>query len=221
MNRVALEAARRSVEIEEAGVAKLRAALDGALGEALEQAIATIKAARGKVIVSGMGKSGHIGRKVAATLASTGTPAFFLHPAEASHGDLGMVTADDVVLAFSWSGETAELADLIEYSKRFAIPLIAAASRRDSALGRVRRHPAGIAAGRGGLPQRTGPDHVHHHPARARRRAGGGSDRGSRLFGAGFPSVPSRRQARRPAAQGGRPDARRAGHAPAAGTRPP
>ncbi|WP_374544496.1 SIS domain-containing protein [Rhodoblastus sp.] len=137
MNRVALEAARKSVEIEEAGVARLRAALDGALGEALEQAIAAIRASRGRVIVSGMGKSGHIGRKVAATLASTGTPAFFLHPAEASHGDLGMVTTDDVVLAFSWSGETAELADLIEYAKRFAIPLIAAASRRDSALGRA------------------------------------------------------------------------------------
>ncbi len=137
MNSIALEAARKSVEIEKAGVAHLRAALDGALGEALEKAIATIRAARGRVIVSGMGKSGHIGRKVAATLASTGTPAFFLHPAEASHGDLGMVTQDDVVLAFSWSGETAELADLIEYAKRFAIPLIAAASRRDSALGRA------------------------------------------------------------------------------------
>ncbi|MGO8739955.1 KpsF/GutQ family sugar-phosphate isomerase [Rhodoblastus sp.] len=137
MNSIALEAARKSVEIETAGVARLRAALDGELGEALGKAIATIRAARGKVIVSGMGKSGHIGRKVAATLASTGTPAFFLHPAEASHGDLGMVTQDDVVLAFSWSGETAELADLIEYAKRFAIPLIAAASRRDSALGRA------------------------------------------------------------------------------------
>jgi arabinose-5-phosphate isomerase len=137
MNPVALEAARKSVEIEQAGVARLRAALDGELGAAVEQAVATIRAARGRVIVSGMGKSGHIGRKVAATLASTGTPAFFLHPAEASHGDLGMVTADDVVLAFSWSGETAELADLIEYAKRFAIPLVAAASRRDSALGRA------------------------------------------------------------------------------------
>ncbi len=104
---------------------------------ALEAAIEKIRAARGKVIVSGMGKSGHIGRKVAATLASTGTPAFFLHPAEASHGDLGMVTPDDVILAFSWSGETAELADLIEYAKRFAIPLIAATSRGDSALGRA------------------------------------------------------------------------------------
>ncbi|MCI4679761.1 KpsF/GutQ family sugar-phosphate isomerase [Rhodoblastus acidophilus] len=137
MNSIALEAAQRSVEIEAAGVASLRAALDGELGAALEKAIATIRAARGRVIVSGMGKSGHIGRKVAATLASTGTPAFFLHPAEASHGDLGMVTQDDVVLAFSWSGETVELADLIEYAKRFAIPLIAAASRRDSALGRA------------------------------------------------------------------------------------
>jgi arabinose-5-phosphate isomerase len=137
MHEIALAAARKSVEIEKAGVAQLRAALDGELGSALEKAIATIKAARGRVIVSGMGKSGHIGRKVAATLASTGTPAFFLHPAEASHGDLGMVTQDDVVLAFSWSGETAELADLIEYAKRFAIPLIAAASRAESALGRA------------------------------------------------------------------------------------
>ncbi len=116
---------------------KLREALDGKLGVALEAAIEKIRAARGKVIVSGMGKSGHIGRKVAATLASTGTPAFFLHPAEASHGDLGMVTPDDVILAFSWSGETTELADLIEYAKRFAIPLIAATSRGDSALGRA------------------------------------------------------------------------------------
>ncbi len=137
MKRVALEAARRSVEIETVGIAHLREALDGELGVALEAAIAAIRVARGKVIVSGMGKSGHIGRKVAATLASTGTPAFFIHPAEASHGDLGMVSQDDVILAFSWSGETAELADLIEYAKRFAIPLIAVASKRDSALGRA------------------------------------------------------------------------------------
>ncbi len=137
MTRVALEAARKSVEIETAGLAQLRAALDGDLGAALERAIETIRTARGRVIVSGMGKSGHIGRKVAATLASTGTPAFFLHAAEASHGDLGMVTQDDVLLAFSWSGETAELADLIEYAKRYAVPLIALTSRRDSALGRA------------------------------------------------------------------------------------
>ena len=137
MRHVALEAARKSVEIEIKGVAQLRAALDAELGKALEQAIEIIRNARGRVVVSGMGKSGHIGRKVAATLASTGTPAFFLHAAEASHGDLGMVTQDDVLLAFSWSGETAELADLIEYSKRFAVPLIAGTSKRESALGRA------------------------------------------------------------------------------------
>jgi len=137
MTRIALEAARKSVEIETKGMAHLRAALDGDLGHALEQAIELIRNARGRVVVSGMGKSGHIGRKVAATLASTGTPAFFLHAAEASHGDLGMVTQDDVLLAFSWSGETAELADLIDYSKRFTVPLIAGTSRRDSALGRA------------------------------------------------------------------------------------
>ena len=79
-------------------------------------------AARGRVIVSGMGKSGHVARKIAATLASTGTPALFVHPAEASHGDLGMITADDVVLLLSNSGETPELADLIAYTRRFAHP---------------------------------------------------------------------------------------------------
>ena len=137
MTRVALEAARKSIGIEIAGMAQLRDALDGELGAALEQAIALIRKARGRVVVSGMGKSGHIGRKLAATLASTGTPAFFLHAAEASHGDLGMVTQDDLLLALSWSGETAELADLIEYAKRYAVPLIAFTSRRDSALGRA------------------------------------------------------------------------------------
>ena len=86
-------------------------------------------AARGRVIVSGMGKSGHVARKIAATLASTGTPALFVHPAEASHGDLGMITAEDVVLLLSNSGETPELADLIAYTRRFGIPLIGVAGR--------------------------------------------------------------------------------------------
>ncbi|MGZ5854901.1 MAG: KpsF/GutQ family sugar-phosphate isomerase, partial [Xanthobacteraceae bacterium] len=94
----------------------------------------TIRNARGRVIVSGMGKSGHIGHKIAATLSSTGTPAFFVHPAEASHGDLGMITADDVVLALSWSGETAELKSLIDYSRRFRIPLIAVTAVTGSTL---------------------------------------------------------------------------------------
>jgi arabinose-5-phosphate isomerase len=84
-----------------------------------------------------MGKSGHVGQKIAATLASTGTPAQFVHPAEASHGDLGMITRSDIILALSWSGETAELANLITYARRFAVPLIAMTSRADSALGRA------------------------------------------------------------------------------------
>ncbi len=89
----------------------------------------------GRVVVTGMGKSGHVARKIAATMASTGTPAQFVHPAEASHGDMGMITAADAVLALSNSGETAELADLITYSRRWRIPLIAITSRRNSTLG--------------------------------------------------------------------------------------
>ena len=91
------------------------------LGAPFAAAIELIRGASGRVVVSGMGKSGHIGHKIAATLASTGTPAFFVHPAEASHGDLGMITPDDVIMALSWSGETAELRSLIDYSRRFRI----------------------------------------------------------------------------------------------------
>ncbi len=91
----------------------------------------------GRVIVSGVGKSGHIGSKIAATLASTGTPAFFVHPAEANHGDLGMIARDDVILAMSWSGESAELSGVIDYSRRFSIPLVAVTSGENSALARA------------------------------------------------------------------------------------
>jgi arabinose-5-phosphate isomerase len=109
-----------------------------ALGESLNgdfsRAIDAILAIKGRVIVSGMGKSGHIGRKIAATLASTGTPALFLHPAEASHGDLGMVTRADALLMLSNSGETAELADLITYARRLSIPLIGMANNPESKL---------------------------------------------------------------------------------------
>ena len=104
------------------------------LEEAFCDAVDAMLAARGRVIVSGMGKSGHVGAKIAATMASTGTPAQFVHPAEASHGDLGMITADDVVLMLSNSGETRELADIIAHTRRFSIPLIGVASNRDSTL---------------------------------------------------------------------------------------
>ncbi len=104
------------------------------LGESFGRAVELILAARGRVIVSGMGKSGHIARKIAATFASTGTPAHFVHPAEASHGDLGMVTAGDVALILSNSGETPELADIIAHTRRFSIPMIGIASREGSTL---------------------------------------------------------------------------------------
>ncbi|MPT23783.1 MAG: KpsF/GutQ family sugar-phosphate isomerase, partial [Starkeya sp.] len=127
----------RTLAIESKGLAALSAAIEAELGDAVENAIALIEGARGRVIVTGMGKSGHIGRKLAATFASTGTPALFLHAAEASHGDLGMVTPDDVLLAISWSGETSELGDIVHYAGRFAVPLVAITSNAESTLGRA------------------------------------------------------------------------------------
>ena len=136
----AVSAALRAVAIERKGLIALEEALatpgEGSLGRALQRAVETLLAAPGRAIVSGIGKSGHIARKIAATLASTGQPAAFVHPAEASHGDLGMVQNGDVVIALSWSGESVELAAIVTYAKRFAIPLIALTSKADSALGR-------------------------------------------------------------------------------------
>ncbi|MBN4683844.1 SIS domain-containing protein, partial [Pandoraea nosoerga] len=95
------------------------------LGDAFVSAVETLFAARGRIVCTGIGKSGHVGRKIAATLASTGAPAMFVHATEASHGDLGMIGPDDVILALSKSGETKELSDILGYAKRFSIPLIA------------------------------------------------------------------------------------------------
>ena len=114
--------------------AKALAELAGALDEGFSQAVNVILAATGRVIVTGMGKSGHIARKIAATLASTGTPAHFVHPAEASHGDLGMLARGDVALVLSNSGETPELADVLSYTRRFEIPLIGVAANANSTL---------------------------------------------------------------------------------------
>ena len=130
----------RTIGTERLGLEALEEALrtsgEGALGAAFSQAVERIAAASGRVIVTGMGKSGHIARKIAATLASTGQPAQFIHSAEASHGDLGMVQNGDVVLAISWSGETVELAPVVTFVKRYAIPLIALTANAESALGR-------------------------------------------------------------------------------------
>jgi arabinose-5-phosphate isomerase len=131
----AIASALRTLESEAGGITALVEALQNGLGGPFVAATDLIRNAKGRVIVTGLGKSGHIGRKIAATLASTGTPAFFVHAAEASHGDLGMITPDDVIIALSWSGETAELKNLINYSRRFRIGLIGITSEADSTLG--------------------------------------------------------------------------------------
>jgi arabinose-5-phosphate isomerase len=129
--------AARTLALEIRGLQAVERAVQNDAQQSFAAAVAAVNRARGRVIVTGMGKSGHIGQKIAATLASTGTPAFFVHPAEASHGDLGMIARDDVILALSWSGETVELASVITYSRRFGVTLIALTSRGDSALGKA------------------------------------------------------------------------------------
>jgi arabinose-5-phosphate isomerase len=129
-----IASALRTLEAEAGGVAALAAAIRDGLGRPFAAAVELIRGAKGRLIVTGMGKSGHIGRKIAATFASTGAPAFFVHPSEASHGDLGMITADDLIMALSWSGETVELKDLIDYSRRFRIGLIGITANGESTL---------------------------------------------------------------------------------------
>ena len=126
-----LAVARRVLALEAGALSLLADSLDEAV---FARAVALLAGASGRVVVSGMGKSGHVGRKIAATLASTGTPALFVHPAEASHGDLGMIVPGDGVLALSNSGETPELADLVAHARRFALPLVAITGRAESAL---------------------------------------------------------------------------------------
>jgi arabinose-5-phosphate isomerase len=128
------ECAIAALRTERSGLDTLIAALEGDLGERVSRVVEIFLETRGRVIVTGIGKSGHVGRKIAATFASTGTASMYLHPAEASHGDLGMVTRDDIVLALSWSGETVELRDIIHYCGRYRIPLIAMTASETSAL---------------------------------------------------------------------------------------
>ncbi len=124
---------RAALATDLTGLTTLADALDS-MAPAIDAALDLIAAMNGRLIVTGLGKSGHIGTKLAATFASTGTPAYFLHPAEASHGDLGMVQAGDVIFALSWSGETHELSDVIGYAKRRGVPLVALTGRSDSTL---------------------------------------------------------------------------------------
>lgn len=131
MNNDAILASGQNVFRAESEALRLQAErIDGNFAKAVHQ----IVACKGRVIVTGMGKSGHIARKIAATMASTGTPSYFVHPGEASHGDLGMVMPEDVVIAISNGGESPELADIVQYARRFTIPLIAITSREESSL---------------------------------------------------------------------------------------
>lgn len=136
--------ALRTLSTEASGLSALSAALAGELGTDFSAAVEKIRGVsgprgeNGRVIVTGMGKSGHVGRKIASTLSSTGTPAYFVHPGEASHGDLGVISdKTDIILALSWSGETAELRDLIDYAKRFRVELVAITSQPASALAKA------------------------------------------------------------------------------------
>jgi arabinose-5-phosphate isomerase len=128
----ALSLARETFDIEAVALQTVRSRLDGSFAQAVQAILAT----RGRVVVMGMGKSGHVGRKIAATLASTGTPAFFVHPAEASHGDLGMVTSGDLLLAISNSGESDEINAILPALRRLGVPMVAITGRAQSTLGR-------------------------------------------------------------------------------------
>ena len=128
-----ISCAKRTIDKEVDALRALEASFDQTLSSALD----LMQNAQGRVIVTGMGKSGHVGRKIAATLASTGTPSFFVHPAEASHGDLGMFTEKDVVLAISNGGESKELSDILVFCKRYGIPLIAMTKNPESSLGKA------------------------------------------------------------------------------------
>jgi arabinose-5-phosphate isomerase len=131
-----IDSAIRTVGIERQGLEALERALENDLGQAFQRAVDIILGRSGRVIITGVGKSGHIGAKIAASFASTGTPASFVHAAEAGHGDLGMISRDDAVLAVSWSGETAELQAILAYCRRFSIPLIALTAGEVSTLAR-------------------------------------------------------------------------------------
>ncbi len=133
-----VQSAVRVLNLEAEGLTALAAGLSGDLGRAFVKALDLLHDRPGRVVVTGMGKSGHVANKIAATLASTGTPALFVHPAEASHGDLGMIhETDDAVIALSNSGETEELADVVAYAKRHELPLVAITGEKDSALAKA------------------------------------------------------------------------------------
>ena len=187
-----LQSARRTLEIEARAVAAVSARLD----ETFAAAVQLVLSCKGRTVVSGMGKSGHVARKIASTLASTGTPAFFVHPAEASHGDLGMITAQDVLIALSNSGESAELLAIVPFIKREGARLIAITGNRRLYVGARSGRPSGCWRRGGSVSARPGAHGKHHCGSRARRRAGGRIARSARLRSRRFCAFASRRRAR-------------------------
>src|ERR1700709_970853 len=155
----AVRAALGRLDAEGSGITALTAALQSDLGPAFAAAAELIRDAKGRLIITGLGKSGHIGRKIAATFASTGTPAFFVHAAEAGHGDLGMITPDDVILALSWSGEQPEMKNLISYAKRFRIRLIAMTADSSSTLAQAADVALTLPKAREACPHNLVPSH--------------------------------------------------------------
>jgi arabinose-5-phosphate isomerase len=158
-DQMATSSALRTLRAFQDGLSAVAAALEDGLSEPFAEAVRLMNGITGRIIITGVGKSGHIGSKLAATLASTGTPAFFVHPAEANHGDLGMIAKDDVIISMSWSGETAELKGILAYSRRYRIPLIAVTSGEKSTLAReadvVLRLPKAVEACPHGLAPTT------------------------------------------------------------------
>ena len=195
-----LSAARRALAIE----ARAVEALGGRLGPEFVAACRLCLACTGRVIVTGIGKSGHVGRKIAATLASTGTPGFFLHAAEASHGDLGMITASDVVLALSNSGESPELVFLLPHLKRLATPLITLTGNLGLDAGTQCHGRPGCDRAGGGLSAEPRADRQHHRHAGHGRCAGRHAARSPRLHGHRFRPLPSGRDAGAAAVPAGR-----------------
>lgn len=143
-----IEVAKQTIEREIEALKVMENELDGTLSQVLD----VLENTKGRVIITGMGKSGHIARKISATMASTGTPSFFLHPGEASHGDLGMITAEDSVIAISNSGESKELSDILVYCRRFGVPLIAITKNAESSLGKNSDYVLKLPANREACP---------------------------------------------------------------------
>src|SRR6201995_698344 len=153
----AVQSALRTLEVGGSGIAAIAPARQGPLGAAFAAAVTLIKDARGRAIVTGLGKSGPEAQTLMGTLASTGTPAFFVHAAEAGHGDLGMITADDVIVAMSWSGEQPEFKNVVNYSARFAIPMIAITANATSSLGSAARIVLELPKAREACPHNLAP----------------------------------------------------------------